>query len=103
MMSTIAVIMSTSRDELSKFVAGKIETGKYFKSSTLAKTLLSELYDLAYHHIDYRKCVINWTFKVAKILKEYMVAGVLEIYRKGNNATVYKKKEKEVKSDENDR
>ena len=93
-MIDIAEILYTGREELRKFVVEYLMEHVYLKSGTLAKYLLDKLHNIALEHMEYNKCKLNWTFKIAKILKEMTEAGILEIYRKGNSTTLYKVKKK---------
>ena len=102
-MSTVCVsdLFKTTRDEIRKHVAGIVAEGTYFKARTMARRLLEDLYGINHMILKYEELALNWTKKIAKVLKEYVSVGYLEIYAKNNRNTLYKKiKEKEVKENE---
>ena len=62
----------------------------YIRSSTLAKTMLSDIHDIPYTSIYYDLIVKNWTKKVSKILRQMEKEGILSISLKTNRGNLYR-------------
>ena len=94
-------IRNATIEQIRIHVIGAIVEGTYFKARGIARRLLEELYGINHMILRYEEIALNWTKKIAKILKEYEGEGYLEQYSKNNRSTLYKKiKEKEVKENE---